>query len=140
MLAKCGPSPAEVAWLQQKGRSPRLEKSKSNKSSSKLLGTHPLKSLLERPSCYQVGEAAQLRWYLPAQLVVVEFQKLQIGEAAQLRRYLPAQLVVAEVQISSGWRGCSSSAGISPLRALSWRSRSLRLERLPSSAGISPLK
>ena len=33
-----------------------------------------------------------------------------------------------------------SSAGISPLKALELRSRYVRLERLPSSAGISPLK
>ena len=33
-----------------------------------------------------------------------------------------------------------SSAGISPLKTLSLRVRIVKLERLPSSAGISPLK
>ena len=47
----------------------------------------------------QVGEAAQLRRYLPAQLVAVEGQICQVGEAAQLRRYLPAQVVAVEGQI-----------------------------------------
>ena len=32
-----------------------------------------------------------------------------------------------------------SSAGISPLNSLLWRTSSVRWERLPSSAGISPL-
>ena len=46
----------------------------------------------------QVGEVAQLRRYLPAQLVPAEGQPCQVGEVAQLRRYLPAQLVPAEGQ------------------------------------------
>ena len=47
---------------------------------------------------FQVGEVAQLRRYLPAQLVPVEVQPFQVGEGAQLRRYPPAQLVFGEVQ------------------------------------------
>ena len=47
----------------------------------------------------QVGEAAQLRRYLPAQLVAAEVQMCQVGEAAQRRRYLPAQAVVFEAQL-----------------------------------------
>ena len=47
----------------------------------------------------QVGEVAQLRRYLPAQLVLAEVQPFQVGEAAQLQRYLPPQLVPPEVQI-----------------------------------------
>ena len=42
----------------------------------------------------QVGEIAQLRRYLPGQLVAVEVQPCQVGEVAQVRRYLPGQLVV----------------------------------------------
>ena len=85
-------------------------------------GMHPLNWFSSRPSCPQVGEAAQLCRYLPAQLVEgepqqfqvgqvtqlcrhltaqlvpVEAQPFQVGEVAQLRRYLPAQLVEAEVQ------------------------------------------
>ena len=37
----------------------------------------------------------QAVWYAPAQLVEAEVQICQVGEAAQPRRYLPAQLVVA---------------------------------------------
>ena len=44
-------------------------------------------------------EAAQLRRYLPAQLVAAEDQPFKVGEADQLRRQLPAQLVAAEDQL-----------------------------------------
>ena len=41
---------------------------------------------------------SQTSGYAPRQLVVRK-QQLQVGEFAQLRRYLPAQLVVAEIQL-----------------------------------------
>ena len=79
------------------------------------------------------GQAAKVRvgqlvfqaaWHAPAQVVEEEARICQVGEeahicqvgeAAQLRRYLPAQ------------------------GSLLRRSSSARLERLPSSGGISPL-
>ena len=48
----------------------------------------------------QVGKVAQLRGYLPAQLVRVEEQPFQIGEVGQLRRNFPAQLISGEAQPS----------------------------------------
>ena len=58
----------------------------------------PAQPVFVEPHTYQVGEAAQLRRYLPVQLVVVEVQECQVGEVAQLHRYLPAQLVFVEPQ------------------------------------------
>ena len=114
------PSSAEGAWLQQKGRPPRLEELLN--WSSRLLGTHPLKAL---PSRYSVSRLERLpssagisplkllalrcshsrlerllssAGISPLKLVVAEEQIYQVGEAAQLRRYLPAQLVVVEAQ------------------------------------------
>ena len=66
-------------------------------------------------SSSQVGQAAQLRRNLARQLVVAEVQPRQVGQAAQLRRCLARQRVAAE----------SSS--------------SVRLDRPPSSGGISPV-
>ena len=103
-------------------------------------GISPLNWFSLRSRDSQVGEVAQLRGYLPAQLVLEEGQRLsgwrgcptpavsprstrfrrspnpcQVGEVAQLRRYLPPQLD-------------------SRLRL-----RYVRLARLPNSGGISPL-
>ena len=64
---------------------------------------------------YQIAEAAQLRRYLPAQLVLAEVQPFQVGEAAQLQRYLPPQLVPPEVQILASLARLPNSGGISPL-------------------------
>ena len=58
----------------------------------------PAQEVVVEVQIYQVGEAAQLRRYLPAQEVVSEAQPCQVGEAAQLRRYLPAQVIAAEAQ------------------------------------------
>ena len=78
-------------------------------------GISPLKSLPLRYSICQVGEAAQLRRYLPAQAVEVEVQfssplrysPLRLERLPNSRRYLPAQGVIAEVPVAlSGWRGC----------------------------------
>ena len=60
--------------------------------------TPNVKESIAKAQTYQVGEAAQLRLYLPAQLVVGEAQPSKVGEAAQLRRYLAAQAVAAEIQ------------------------------------------
>ena len=73
-----------------------------------------------KPQLLQVGEAAQLRRYLPGQFVVVEPQPFQVGEAAQLRRYLPSQLVSAEGQPFPGRRGCPVPS-VSPLSTGCWR-------------------
>ena len=59
---------------------------------------------------YEIGQAAQLRRYLPTQLVSVEVQVCQNGQAAQLRRYLPAQLIVAEGQTYHAPAGVSGYA------------------------------
>ena len=47
---------------------------------------------------FQVGQVPQLRRYLPGQLVGVEIQPFQVGQVPQLRRYLPAELVLGEAQ------------------------------------------
>ena len=64
----------------------------------------------------QVGEAAQLRRYLPAQGVVAEVQLCQVGEAAQFRRYLPAKGVWCRGTALSGSERLPNSGGISPLK------------------------
>ena len=50
----------------------------------------------------------------------------QIGEAAQLRRYLPAQVVPAEAQLFRVGEA-AQLGGISPLKALPERSSRFRL-------------
>ena len=69
-----------------------------------------------RDQPFQVGQVPQLRRYLPGQLVLTGgTASVQVGEVAQFRRYLPGQLVAGEGQPN------------------------VRLERLPSSVGISPV-
>ena len=80
----------------------------------------------------QVGEVAQLRRYLPAQLVTVEDVTRQVGEVAQLRRYPPAQLVPIEDQTFQVGEVAQQLNWLE-LRSRNW------LARLPSSGGISPL-
>ena len=74
-----------------------------------------------------------LNWF-PARL-----QQCQVGEVAQLRRYLPAQLVPGEEAHEVKLVRLPNSAGISPLNWFPSRSSTSRLERLPNAAGISPL-
>ena len=50
----------------------------------------------------------------------------QVGEAAQLRRYLPAQVVPAEAQLFQV-REAAQLGGISPLNSLPERSSRFRL-------------
>ena len=132
-----GDRPGEPGPHGQNWRPPRFELSISNRP-DKSLGTHPVNWFpwshsrvrlarlpnsggisplnwfpLEGQPC-QVGEVAQLRRYLTAQLVLVPRDShVQVGEVAQLRRYLTAQLVRAEVQHCPGWRGCPTPA-VSP--------------------------
>ena len=51
---------------------------------------------------FHIQLALQTAWRASAQLVLVEAQILQVGEVAQLRRYLTAQLVISELQIYQG--------------------------------------
>ena len=169
-LARLGTGPVLAEDLTFSRHSGRYAPPTGHRQSSRQVGEAQLRWYLPaqtrcRRGGAQVGEAAQVRRYLPAQLVVAEDQPCQVGEAAQLRRYLPAQVVVAEDQTVPGWRGCPgpqvsprsrrcsrgsslsrlerlpSSAGISPLKSLSLEVPAFsRLERLPSSGGISPLK
>ena len=77
---------------------------------------------------FQVGEVAQLRRYLPTQLVTIEDQpSLQVGEVAQLRRYLPAQLVTLEVAACFRLVRLPNSAGMGPLNWLLQRPSSLQV-------------
>ena len=46
----------------------------------------------------QVGEVADLRWDLTAQIVAAQMQRIQVGEVAQLWWDLTTQLVVTQVQ------------------------------------------
>ena len=48
--------------------------------------------------CGNVRHVPKLCGNAARQLVPLEPEKLQVGQAAQLRRYLPAQLVAVEVQ------------------------------------------
>ena len=54
-------------------------------------------SLAAKRKVNPVSVFCQALGHTAAQLVVAEVQPFQVGEVAQLRRYLPAQLVVAEV-------------------------------------------
>ena len=116
-----GDRPSEPGPHGQNRRPPKSDLSISNRP-NKLSGTHPLNWFPPSPSLdrlarlpnsggisplnwfslrrshLQVGEVAQLRRYLSAQLVRAEAQHSQIGEVAQLRRYLSAQPVRAEAQ------------------------------------------
>ena len=95
MWTICRPSPAEGASASAEGQA---AKSRISVQPDFQAAWHaPAQVVLADVQISQV-EAAQLRRYLPAQLVVVELQSFQVGEAAQLRRYLPAQLVAAEDQ------------------------------------------
>ena len=98
----------------------------------------PAQLVLAEGQLGQVGEAAQLRGYLPAQLVPAEGQPSQVGEVAQLRRYLPAQLVVAEATALSGWRGCPTPA-VSPRSTAGYsRGSALAGWRGRPTTGVSP--
>ena len=113
----CCPPQAEGVWLQQKGRSPRSELLRSNWS-SRMLGTHPLKSLPPRDSCLRLERLPSSAGISPAQLVLVEFQPSQVGEAAQPRRYLSAQVVVVEIQpFQVGGNGRSSARAKIPRKS-----------------------
>ena len=126
-------------------------------------GISPVNWLSEEQP-FQVGQAPQLRRYLPGQLVAEERQLCQVGQVAQLRRYLPGQplscrcsssrlvrppnsagispvnSLSAEGAALPGWSGSPNSAGISPVNWLLERFQpSSRLVRLPNSAGISPV-
>ena len=100
---------------------------------------------------YQIGEVAQLRRYLAAQLVVVEVQLCQLPNwylAAQGcptgRRYLAAQLVQEEVQLCQIGEVAQLRRYLAAQLVQGCPKRSssdqVRLVRLPNSGGISPRK
>ena len=60
----------------------------------------PTPAVSHRSTGYRSNcQSAQLRRYLPGQLVIVEVQISQVGEVAQLRRYLPAQTGMGKERI-----------------------------------------
>ena len=116
----------------------------------------PGQLVAEEDQPLQVGQVAQLRRYLPGQLVAGEGQSA--WKVAQFRRYLPGQLGLEgqdwrgcpAPSVSprstgcwrgialSGWTGCPAPS-VSPRSTGCWRGQRVRLERLPSSVGISPV-
>ena len=89
----------------------------------------------------QVGEAAQLRRYLPSQLVVADVQHFQVGVGCLVRQGSPRSGSLKLRSSTSRLERLLGTAGISPLKLVIVDGTDLsRLERLPSSAGISPFK
>ena len=71
--------PAEGAWLQQKGRSEEI----TTNWSSRLPGTHPLKSVSLRYRSVRLERLPNSAGISPLKSVVAEVQMCQVGEAAQ---------------------------------------------------------
>ena len=63
----------------------------------------------------------------------------QVGQAAQLRRNLARQPVAVEKQLVSGWTGRPAQAESRPSTGCPRATAPVRLDRPPSSGGISPV-
>ena len=85
-------------------------------------GISPLNWLEPRRfSCTRLARLPNSGGISPLNWLSVEGQKMQVGEVAQLRRYLPAQLVIVGGSEFVRLARLPNSGGISPLNWFSLR-------------------